>query len=148
MSVKVACGIEIMRTPTEVAQYMFNPAHDLEWILGLTKSRALQPGPVEKGSRIARASKFLGREMDYTVNVVDCERDRLLEMRSDKPFPMVIRYELEQTAQGTLVHIRVNGEPKGFFKLAQGVLYDKVDEQIHKDLAMLKQQIEGLETLS
>lgn len=148
MSVKVACGIEIMRTPTEVAQYMFNPAHDLEWILGLTKSRPVQQGPLAKGSRIMRAAKFLGRELDYVVNVVDYEPDRLLEMHADKPFPMNIRYDLEQTAQGTLVHISVNGEPKGFFRLAQGVLYDKVDDQIHKDLAMLKQQIEGLETLS
>ena len=40
-------------------------------------------------------SKFLGRRSSYVYSVVAADDDRFVDIRVDKPFPMQVRYELE-----------------------------------------------------
>jgi Polyketide cyclase / dehydrase and lipid transport len=109
MSVDVAPEIVIFRPRAAVAAYMFDPRNDANWTSGVIESRPLQEGRLGKGSRVERISKFLGRRFGYTYEVVHTDDDRLVEMSVTKPFPMQIRYELEDVPQGTLVRTRLRG---------------------------------------
>ena len=47
--------------------------------------------------------------------VTEHEPDRLVELKVDRPFPMLVRYELEGCPGGTLVAIHAVGTPGRFF---------------------------------
>jgi hypothetical protein len=149
MSVDVLCEIVIDRPRADVAAFMFDPARDALWTTGVVESRPLTPGLLHKGSRVERISKFLGRRFGYLVEVVDASEARFVDMAVTKPFPMTIRYELDDDAGGaggslrTVARIRARGEPGGFFKLAGPLLSPMVKGNIDKDLRKLKECLES-----
>ena len=125
-----------------VADYMFDPAHEAAWTTGVVESRPLTPGRLRRGSRVQRVSQFLGRRFGYVYEVIDADDDAFVEIKVQKPFAMHIRYELSDIPDGTLARIRVKGEPKGFFKIAAGLMSGKVRANVSADLALLKNQLE------
>lgn len=132
----------IRRTPSEVAAYMFDPAHDLEWTGGITSSRPGRPGPLREGHTVVRTAKFLGRTFDYGYVVTAHEPDRLLELKVDRPFPMTVRYELAPTSGGTEVAIHATGSPGRFFGWARPLMSSQVRRSIAADLARLRDRLE------
>jgi hypothetical protein len=149
MSVDVAPEIHIDKPRAEVAAFMFEPRNDALWTSGVVECRPLTDGPLRTGSKVERVSKFLGRKFAYLVEVVDHADARFVEMRVTEPFPMEIRYELEDEAGGTRARIRAKGEATGFFRLAGPLMARMVHRSIANDLALLKECVEGgLETRS
>lgn len=141
-TVDVRPTVRVRRTPAEVAAFMFDPAHDLEWTGGITSSRPDQPGPLREGHTVVRTAKFLGRTFDYGYVVTAHEPDRLVEMKVDKPFPMTVRYELTPVADGTDVAIRATGSPGRFFGWAKPLMNAQVRRSIAADLGRLKDRLE------
>jgi hypothetical protein len=142
MAVDVHPTVLVRRARADVAAYMFDPAHDLEWTGGITASRPAQPGRLHKGSTVERTAKFLGRTFTYGYIVTAEEEDRLIEMEVEKPFPMTVRYELEDAPDGTMASIHASGEPGGFFRLATPLMGRQVRKSITADLARLRQRLE------
>lgn len=101
MTVDVRPEVLIHRPRAEVAAVMFDPANDLRWTGGITSSRPDRPGRLQQGATVVRSAKFLGRSFDYGYVVTRHEPDRLIEMRVERPFPMVVRYELDDVPDGT-----------------------------------------------
>ena len=75
--------------------------------------------------------------------VVAAEGDSFVEMRIEKPFPMQVRYTLEDAPEGTRAKIRARGEPGGFFKVAAPFMKRMVRKNIGADLALLKTNLEA-----
>ncbi|PWK88221.1 polyketide cyclase/dehydrase/lipid transport protein [Lentzea atacamensis] len=71
------------------------------------------------------------------------EPDRLVEMKVDKPFPMIVRYELADVPEGTNVAIGATGSPGGFFAVAEPLMRWQVRRSIAADLRRLKENLEG-----
>jgi hypothetical protein len=90
---------------------MFDPRNDLRWTGGIRSSTPTQPGPLVAGATVEQTAKFLGRTFTYGYVVTRHQPDELV----DRPFPMVVRYELADTTDGTLVAIHATGTPAGFF---------------------------------
>ncbi|MCI0570103.1 MAG: SRPBCC family protein [Myxococcaceae bacterium] len=143
MSVDVSPQVTISRPRDEVAAFMFDPRNDALWTTGVVESRPLTEGLLRTGSRVERVSKFLGRQFGYLVEVTGHTEGRLVEMRVTEPFPMRIRYELEDCADGTVARIRAQGEAGGFFKLAAPFLSRMVRRSITNDLENLKGYLEA-----
>lgn len=142
MGVDVRPEVVVHRPRAEVAAYMFDPANDLAWTGGITSSRPDQPGPLVAGATVVRTAKFLGRTFDYGYVVTAHEPDRLVEMKVEKPFPMTVRYELEDAPDGTKVAIRASGSPGGFFAVAEPLMRWQVRRSIAADLERLKRNLE------
>jgi Polyketide cyclase / dehydrase and lipid transport len=79
------------------------------------------------------------------IEVVEADQDRFIELRVTKPFPMQIRYELEDVPQGTRVRIRARGDAGKFFRIAAPVLGAMVKRNISNDLSLLKQRLEAMD---
>ncbi|MCI4335849.1 MAG: SRPBCC family protein [Thermoplasmata archaeon] len=140
----VECETHVARPRSQVAGYMFDPANDGRWTTGVVSCRPLVAGRLRAGSRVERTVRFGGREFTYEYAVTAAEGDRFVEMTVEKPFPMWIRYELEDETAGTHVRIRTRGDPKGFFRLAAPLMKGKVRKSISADLGNLKLQVEAL----
>jgi len=87
--------------------------------------------------------KFLGRSFDYGYVVTEHEPDQLVELMVDRPFPMLIRYELEDALEGTLVAIHASGTPGRFFGWASPLMTRRVRKSIISDLERLRGCLES-----
>jgi hypothetical protein len=143
MSIDVQTEVLIRRSCAEVAAFMFEPRNDAVWTTGVVECRPLTEGPLRKGSRVERISKFLGRQFGYQYEVVAADGERFVQMHVDEPFPMEIRYELESTPEGTLTRIRAQGDATGFFRLASPLMSRMVRRNITNDLVLLKEHLEA-----
>ncbi len=144
MAVDVKAEVKINRTRQEVARYAVNPVNDVVWITGIVEVKMLSDQPVALGTTVERIATFLGRRIEYVLEVVEYEPESLLAMRSIKgPFPMDVRYEFEKASGATLARIRIQGESKGFYKLAAPVLSRAVRRSIENDLETLKDILES-----
>ena len=143
MGVDVRPTVLIHRPRAEVAAYMFDPRNDLSWTGGITASRPAQPGPLVTGATVVRTARFLGRTFDYGYVVTQHQPDRLVELKVDRPFPMLVRYELEDAPGGTLVAIHAVGTPGRFFGWATPVMARQVRKAISGDLGRLRAALEN-----
>ena len=141
--IDVTAEVLVRRPRAEVAAYMFDPSREAEWTGGVVASRLLSPGRLREGSRVERVSRFLGREFGYVYEVVADDGDRGVDLTVERPFPMRIRYELEDAPGGTLARIRARGDATGFFRLASPLMAPMVRRNIAADLEALKARLEG-----
>jgi hypothetical protein len=144
VSVDVRPEVTIRRPRAEVAAFMFDPANDLRWTGGITASRPARPGVLVEGATVERAARFLGRSFTYGYVVTAAEPDALVELKVDKPFPMLVRYELADDVDGgTRAAIHATGSPGRFFGWATPLMRRQVHRSIAADLERLKTCLEG-----
>jgi hypothetical protein len=122
---------------------MFDPANDLRWTGGISSSRPDQPGRLREGATVVRTASFLGRTFDYRYAVTREEPDKLVEMQVERPFPMLVRYELDDATDGTTVAIHAVGSPGRFFGWATPLMTRQVRRSITADLQRLRACLEG-----
>jgi hypothetical protein len=144
VTVDVRPTVLVRRPRTEVAAFMFDPANDLRWTGGITSSRPDQPGPLREGATVVRTARFLGRTFDYGYVVTAHEPDRLVQMTVERPFPMVVRYELDDAPGGTSVAIHAAGSPGRFFAWVTPIMTRQVRRSITADLDRLRDCLEAL----
>lgn len=142
MTVDVRPSVVVRRPRTEVAAFMFDPANDLRWTGGITASTPARPGPLVQGVTVERTARFLGRRFTYGYVVTRHEPERLVELAVDRPFPMLIRYELADHPDGTTVAIHATGTPGRFFGWATPLLARQVHRNIAADLDRLRDCLE------
>lgn len=101
----------IAASPDRVANVMFNPLRDPEWIGG---ARLVDPptgDPTALGARVTRHGGFLGRKFSWTTEVEEYQPDRLLRMNFVAG-PMKggdVTYRIEPEGEGSRVSIRNTG---------------------------------------
>ena len=94
-------SIEIARPAGDVARYMFDWRNDPEWIGGISEARLVGDGDFGLGSRVERVASFMGKRIEYVLEIEDYEPGALLAMRSVKaPFPMTVAYEVTDNHGG------------------------------------------------
>ena len=143
MSVDITVEREIARERPAVAGFVMDPANDTRWIKALDSVRTLGDGPVGPGTRVERIASFLGRRIEYVNEIVELVPGERLVMRSVKaPFPMEVRYELDEAGDGTRMRIRATGDASGFYRVAGPLLGAAVRRGIERDLDELKKVLE------
>lgn len=142
MSVDVTAQVHVARPKAEVAAFMFDPKNDKLWTSGVVECTPKQEGLLTTGAEVERVSAFLGKKLSYLIKVVDAAPEQFVEMTTEDPFPMRVRYDVEDDDQGTRVSIRTQGGGTGFFKVAAPFLSKMVKRSIQKDLENLKQWLE------
>jgi hypothetical protein len=143
MSTDVRVEVTIAKPPAVVAAFMFDPRNDATWTSGVVRVRPLDEGRLRNGSRVERTARFFGREFSYVYEVVDAGEE-FVEMKVDEPFPMRIRYQLDERDGGTRASIHARGDARGFYKLAAPLLNVMVRRSIRKDLDQLKKFVEAI----
>ena len=145
MPINVTISAEIDRPRTEVAAFSADPDNDTSWYVNIRKVEWLTERPVALGTRVARVAHFLGKRIAYTYIVDEWVPGERLVMRTeDGPFPMSTTYAWEDAGDGrTRMSVTNAGGPKGFFGLASPLLARQVRKALEKDLAKLKELLEG-----
>ena len=145
MAVNVQVEVVINKSRSDVASYAMDPNNDPIWISGIVEAKALTEPPMSPGTQVERVARFLGKRIEYVLEVVEYDPGSLLVMKSVKgPFPMEVSYRFQETPGGTLAQIHVQGEAGGFYtKIAGPVMSRAVKRSITKDLKTLKRELES-----
>ena len=144
MSVDVKAETIIARPRADVADIMFDPKSEPIWLDGLKQVFPQSPGKLVKGSRLERRGTLAGLEYVSEVLVTNDDPGKMLEFSSPEPFEMKIRYNLEDSADGTSVRIRIQSiGDTSRISMPPSVLSNKVREGIESDLKKLKKHLEN-----
>jgi hypothetical protein len=87
---------------------------------------------------VVRTARLLGRTFDYCYVVTRPDLDRMVELKVERPFPMLVRYELIDTDDGTSVAIHAVGTPGRFFGPITTVMARQVRKSTAADLTRLQ----------
>jgi uncharacterized membrane protein len=143
MSVDVTVETWIDRPVEEVAAFAGDPGNAPSWYANIDSVRWQTPPPVQVGSRMDFVARFLGRQIEYTYEVVELVPGERLVMRTAQgPFPMQTTYTWETADGGTRMTLRNSGSPSGFARITAPVMELAVRRATTKDLAALKRRLE------
>jgi uncharacterized protein YndB with AHSA1/START domain len=135
--IKVESSVLINKPPAEVFAFATNGDNAAKWQGGVEGVIADGPQNVV-GSKYTEVRKFMGQEMKSTMEITAFEPNAKWAAKVIKgpvPFEVTITYE----AAGS----RVEGEPKGFFKIAEGMLAGQLEKSLQEDGERLKKLLEG-----
>jgi uncharacterized membrane protein len=145
MSVDVTTEIVIERPPGVVSAYACDPANAPGWYSNIKSTEWKSVPIVHVGARVAFVAEFLGKRLEYTYEIAEFEPGERLVMRTaEGPFPMETIYTFEETRDGhTHMTLRNHGEPSGVSKLMAPMIAAAMRSANTKDLAKLKEILEG-----
>ena len=145
MAVDVSTEIVIERPPGVVSVYACDPTNAPAWYANIKSIEWKSEPHVHVGSRIAFVAEFLGRRLEYTYEIADYEPGERFVMRTvEGPFPMETSYTFKETSEGhTHMTLRNHGEPSGVSKLMTPMIQAAMRSANEKDLAKLKEILEG-----
>jgi hypothetical protein len=128
----------ISAKPGRVAEIMFDPRRDPEWIGGAKSVEPPSGDPAKIGARVTRHGGFLGRKFSWTTEVAGHEPGHLLRMNFVAG-PMKggsVTYRIEANGSGSRVSIRNTGPGPQFMGWF-------VKRSVGKDLDRLAKLVEG-----
>ena len=137
-------SVVIDRPVEEVFAFMTNPDNDVLWREGVVLSEFTSDGPMGVGSTMRQVSKFMGREMDTTleVTVYDPPYQVCVESVSGS-MSFEACWNYEDHDGGTFMTFSGEADVGGFFKVAEGMVARQAKKQMDTDHANLKAVLEG-----
>ena len=142
--IKVEKSVIINKPVAEVFAYVQNNENSTKWQSGVV-SMQMDEGPDNVvGSRYTEVRKFLGKEMRTTMEITAFTEN---VKWAAKVIKGQVLYEVTMTyaavPEGTKVTTVVEGEPKGFFKLAENLVVIGLEKSLEEDQNRLKTLLEG-----
>ena len=141
--IKVESSVVINKPPAEVYAFVSSGEHTTEWQGGVTSVENEGP-PNVVGSRYTETRKFLGQEMKTTLEIIVVEPNAKWASKVVKgPVPYEVIVTFEASGAGTKMTTKVEGEPTGFFKIAEGMVSSQLEKSLAEDGQRLKALLEG-----
>ncbi len=135
----------VIGTPVEK---VFAFVTDLEnaslWQSWAVEANYTSDGPRGAGTPYVYVARFLGRRIESTGEITAFEPNRRYAWKvTSGPIPMEAETVFEPVDSGTKVTVIMQGEPGGFFKLAEPIVVRMAKRQIETDYANLKDLLEA-----
>ena len=142
--IKIVSGTRIDRPSEEVFAYIPNFENNPKWQSGMVAAKFTSEGPLRVGSTYSQQAKFLGRNIESTFEVLEYEPDRMVRAATTAgSFPITFTRVVEPIDGGTKVTAIIEGEARGFFKLAKSLMARMVQRSVDADYENLKRILEG-----
>lgn len=143
--VDVLTEIVIAKPLDKVADYAANPDNAPKWYVNIKSAEWRTPKPLQVGSQVDFKAQFLGKQLEYTYEIIEYIPQQKLVMRtSEGPFPMETTYTWTSVSDSqTRMTLRNTGQPSGFSKLFAPVMAFMMRRATNKDLKNIKRIIES-----
>ena len=142
--IKVEKSIMINRPVEEVFNYVTAPQNYTKWQSGVTNIIENRGPRNTVGSQFTEVRKFMGQEMHTTLELTEFVPNARWTAKVVKgPVPYEVNMTFQPVEGGTKVTTSVDGEPKGFFKLAEGMVAGQLEKSLAEDEQKLKEILEA-----
>ena len=135
----------VINKPLEVVYaFVSDTNNDPKWQSGIES--VIVEGPTNVvGAKWTEVRKFMGQEMKSTLEVTSFVQNQKFSAKVIKgpvPFEATVTFAAE--GGGTKVTTHIEGEPKGFFKVAEGALRGQLEKTLEEDGKKLKALLESM----
>jgi uncharacterized membrane protein len=137
--------VVVERPPDEVFRFLTDLSNVPEWQSGAVDVKAPEE-PLGVGTTYVEVLRFLGKRFEATLEVTEFEPGRRFALRTlTGPIPFRVRHTLEPVGSdgSTRIHVELEGEPGGLFRVAEGLVMRNARRQIEGDFATLKEMVEA-----
>ena len=140
--IKVEKSTLINKPVEEVFAFVTAEGNYTKWQSGVTE--VIEGGPRNTvGSSFTEVRKFMGQEMRTTLEVTAFVPNAKWAAKVIKgPVPHEVTVTYEASNGGTKMTTCVEGEPKGFFKLAEGLVASQLEKSLAEDGQKLRELLE------
>jgi uncharacterized membrane protein len=139
--INIEKSIVINKPVEQVFAYVSDGSKASSWQGGL---EAVENPTTEVGSHYTEVRKFVGREMRSVLEITAFEPNTLWASRVVKgPVPYNVSAKFAPQEGGTRLTLRLDGEPTGFFKMAEGMVKGQLEKSMEEDLSRVKGILEG-----
>jgi len=146
IEVNVKQTIVINLLVEEIFAYMSDLENPVGWSSVIIAVSKLSPGTMHVGAMVQSTIRFLGRRLDTTFEVVECQPGRSLTIKSIAGVaPCLFCYQFEPAEEGgttvsqeTVIHLT-----ESMFGLEESVVTRVVGHQLEYDLLLLKDMLEA-----
>lgn len=136
--------VAIDRPIEEVWEFVMDVEDEPLWQTTLDVATRLGSGPLRVGSLVRETRRFLGRRVDTTWEMTECEPPLRSPIGSiDAPFAWSGTHALDEEGGGTRFTLTLRGDPGSFFRLAEPVFARTARREIAGNLANLKHVLEA-----
>jgi carbon monoxide dehydrogenase subunit G len=136
-------SVHIEKPAADVFSFVSEFANDAKWQDGIVRSEQTSQGPIGVGTTGQTVQKFMGRELKNDLQVTTFEPPKRFGAKTTSgPVQFEVMCTLEEMGGGTHMTVHMEGEPGGFFKVAEGMVKNELNKTIDRDLAKLKQVLE------
>jgi uncharacterized protein YndB with AHSA1/START domain len=142
--IKVEKSIIINKPVEEVFNYVTAADNYTKWQSGVTNIIEDRGPRNTVGSQFTEVRKFMGQEMHTTLELTEFVPNARWTAKVVKgPVPYEVNMTFQPVEGGTKVTTSVDGEPKGFFKLAEGMVAGQLEKSLTEDEQKLKEILEA-----
>lgn len=137
--------VVVGRPADEVFEFLTDLSNVPSWQSGSIDVQE-PAGPLGVGTTYVQVLKFLGKRIETRLEVTEFEPARRFALKTlSGPVPFEVRHTLEPAdGQGaTRLRVELEGEPGGFFRLADPLVERNAQRQIERDFATLKELVEA-----
>jgi uncharacterized protein YndB with AHSA1/START domain len=140
--IKVEKSIVISKPVEEVFDFVTAEGNYTKWQAGVEE--VIEGGARNTiGSQFTEVRRFMGQEMRTTLELTEfLPNSRWAAKVVKGPVPYEVTMIYEPSDGGTKVTTRVEGEPKGFFKLAENMVAGQLEKSLEQDGLKLKELLE------
>jgi uncharacterized protein YndB with AHSA1/START domain len=140
--IRVEKSVVINKPLPEVFAFVSNSDNTTKWQGGV--EAIIPEGPPNVvGSRYTEVRKFMGQEMKSNLEITAFEQNTVWAPKCSGAVPYEVTATFEPSGTGTKMTTRVDGEPKGFFKVAEGMLKGQLEKSLDEDGNRLKGILEA-----
>ena len=146
ITIKEQQNILIKLPVEEIFAYMSDLENLNDWSSVIVSARKISDGAVQVGTKVRSTIRFLGRWMEMIFEIVECEANRCLTIKSISGVsPCLFCYQFEPVEDGgTLVSQEaVIQHTEGMIDLTESVVTSAVRRQLAYDLQTLKDMLEA-----
>ncbi len=140
----VTADVDIDRPVPEVFAFLEDVENNPRWLQGMKSCKWTSEPPVRVGSTYDQVAAFLGKEIASSFVVTEHQPGKRVTIKTTKStFPLTVTRTTEAVASGrTHVHETVEGDPQGYYRLAQPLLRLMVRRSVRRDYGRLKRLLE------
>jgi uncharacterized protein YndB with AHSA1/START domain len=136
--------ITINRPVETVFAFATDPSTFSQWQPAIVESRQTSPGPRGVGTTGVNVRQVMGQRVESTFEITAYTPNASLTVRSTSgPVAYEIAYAYQPADGGTRVSLHFQGDPKGFFKLAEPLLASTIKKDFEEDYQRLKVLLES-----
>jgi len=136
-------GTLVDKPINEVFAFVANPNNMPKWNSAVVSLEQVTPGDVTVGTKFKTKAEMMGRSIEGEMQVIAYEPDTKCGFQVNAgPMQVNITLSFKTVGTGTKISLNAQGNPAGFFKLAEGVMTSRVKSMMEENLTRLKSQLE------
>lgn len=142
--INIDLGTLIDKPIKDVFAFVADPNNMSKWNSGVVSLEQITPGEVGVGTKFKSVGEMMGRRIEGEMQVTAYEPDTKCGYQVNAgPMQVNLTLTFKTVGTGTKISLNAQGNPAGFFKLAEGMMTGRVKSMMEENLTRLKSVLES-----